>query len=274
MPNVGRQAKGKHTQSVVFEKAAGWTEAASRAWCKDHGYFTDGHDESNTQHRWRQYDDNKKQFRYRADIIEKKDGKTSIMLILGFPMGSTAKSEQEEENMSFATEFNELKAAKVTMEAEIASLKSEKTTLAAQLTEANTALAAAKDVIASREKAMEDMRAKADADATAAKTALDEATAKANEAQEKQKATFEAASKEIADLKSKLALPQYQDANAAGMPVGAVSGDNGKDVPAADMYARYLACAMGEERTRFWTANETAIRAAMRERAKAEVAKV
>lgn len=128
MPNVGRKGKGNHTQSVVFNKKAGWTEAKSKAWtpldlpaevlmtlplitandtlailkdqknlkdfeslidfCKANGYKTDGHDENTTQHRWRQVDPENGKFRYRTKIIETKKGTWSIMLVLGFPKRS------------------------------------------------------------------------------------------------------------------------------------------------------------------------------------------
>jgi hypothetical protein len=43
MPNVNRRAPNKtHTQSVVFEKSAGWTKERARKWVSDHGYYTDG----------------------------------------------------------------------------------------------------------------------------------------------------------------------------------------------------------------------------------------
>lgn len=93
MPTVGRKAPNKsHTQVVVFEKSAGWTEETSRAWCKKRNYFTDGHDENERQHRWRQYDPEESRFRYRAKIIEKKNGRTSVFVILGFPKSSDASS--------------------------------------------------------------------------------------------------------------------------------------------------------------------------------------
>lgn len=96
MPAVGRKASGNHTQSVVFFKAAGWTEANSRAWCKSHGYRTDGHDENETQHRWRQYDMDPNQFRYRNEVIAKKGSQNSIMLVLGYPAGSQSAPENGE----------------------------------------------------------------------------------------------------------------------------------------------------------------------------------
>lgn len=84
MPEVGRQAPNKqHTQSVVFEKDADWTEASSRKWCEDHDYYTDGFDETDTQYRWRQYDPDADKFNYRNQEIEK----DSISLVLGIPKG-------------------------------------------------------------------------------------------------------------------------------------------------------------------------------------------
>jgi hypothetical protein len=88
MPDVGRKGKGEHTQSVLFWKAAGWTKERSRAWCKEHGYHTDGLDETEEQYRWRQVDPESGKFRYRTTIIKRKDGKPSIALLSGFPKGS------------------------------------------------------------------------------------------------------------------------------------------------------------------------------------------
>ncbi len=85
MPDVGRKApEGKqHTQSVLFEKSADWTEASSRTWCEEHDYYTDGLDETETQFRWRQYDPDDGKFDYRNNEIEK----DSITLVLGIPKG-------------------------------------------------------------------------------------------------------------------------------------------------------------------------------------------
>lgn len=89
MPDVGRKGSGKHTQSVVFYKAAGWTEASSRVWCKAHDYKTDGLDETDNLYRWRQVDPESSKFRYRNDVIEKKGEDPSIMFVLGFPHGTS-----------------------------------------------------------------------------------------------------------------------------------------------------------------------------------------
>ena len=88
MPTVNRKATDDdHTQSVIFEKSAGWNEADARQWCKDHDYYTDGLDENEGQYRWRQYDPEPDKFRYRNQVIEEKDGKASIILILGYRKG-------------------------------------------------------------------------------------------------------------------------------------------------------------------------------------------
>lgn len=82
MPNVNRSAPNEnHVQSVLFYKIAGWTVASSRKWVTDHDYFTDGLDETETQFRWRQYDQDKNKFNYRSQVIKP----NSIALILGFP---------------------------------------------------------------------------------------------------------------------------------------------------------------------------------------------
>ncbi len=86
MPNVGRSAPNKsHTQSVLFSKDTGWSKAGSKKWVKDHDNFTDGYEETDSLHRWRQYDPNGEKFRYRNKVVEKRDEKTSITLVLGFP---------------------------------------------------------------------------------------------------------------------------------------------------------------------------------------------
>ncbi len=85
MPSVGRSAPDKsHTQSVCFYKDAGWTEASSRTWVKDHDYYTDGLDETDLLIRWRQYDPDDQKFRYWNQVIEP----DSIFLVIGFPKGS------------------------------------------------------------------------------------------------------------------------------------------------------------------------------------------
>jgi ATP-dependent Clp protease protease subunit len=83
MPDVGRKAETgeEHTQSVVFEKEAGWTKASSRKWVKEHDYYDDGLDETETQWRWRQYDPDDSEFDYRTEVIVK----DSVSLILGIP---------------------------------------------------------------------------------------------------------------------------------------------------------------------------------------------
>lgn len=81
MPDVGRTAPEKtHTQSVVFWKDANWTEATSRTWVENHGYYTDGLDETDTQYRWRQYDPDSEKFDYRNQEIQP----NSISLVIGF----------------------------------------------------------------------------------------------------------------------------------------------------------------------------------------------
>lgn len=84
MPNVGRQGRGNHTQSVVFDKAQDWTKAKSGAWLDEHGYFTDGYDETETAHRWRQVDPDGRKFRYRTKALG-----SGISLVLGFPGGKS-----------------------------------------------------------------------------------------------------------------------------------------------------------------------------------------
>jgi HK97 family phage prohead protease len=81
MPNVGRKAPDKeHTQSVCFYKEK-WTKESSKKWCKDHDYYVDGLDETDTLYRYRQYDPDDNKFRYRNQVIEK----DSIFLVIGYP---------------------------------------------------------------------------------------------------------------------------------------------------------------------------------------------
>lgn len=99
MPKVNRKAPDEeHTQSVVFEKSAGWTEASSRKWCEEHDYFTDGLDESDKQYRWRQYDPDYEAFIYRKKEIEP----NSITLVLGIPKRDAAEFQQKEMVMRYS----------------------------------------------------------------------------------------------------------------------------------------------------------------------------
>lgn len=99
MPKVNRKAPDEeHTQSVVFEKSAGWTEASSRKWCEEHDYFTDGLDETDKQYRWRQYDPDYEAFIYRKKEIEP----NSITLVLGIPKRDAAEFQQKEMVMRYS----------------------------------------------------------------------------------------------------------------------------------------------------------------------------
>lgn len=83
MPNVGRKGSGKHTQSVLFIKTAEWTKETSRSWLVEHKYKTDGHEETDTHHRWRQFDPEAEKFRYRNQSLE-----GGITLVLAFPQSA------------------------------------------------------------------------------------------------------------------------------------------------------------------------------------------
>ncbi len=99
MPKVNRSAPNEeHTQSVVFEKSAGWTEASSKKWCEEHDYFTDGMDETDTQFRYRQYDPDYDAFIYRNKEIEP----NSITLVLGIPKKDAAVYQQKEMVMRYS----------------------------------------------------------------------------------------------------------------------------------------------------------------------------
>jgi hypothetical protein len=83
MPNVGRKPPDKaHEQSIVFEKDE-WKEPAARAWCKSHGYYTDGMDEMENTYRFRQFDPDAGKFNYRNKAVGK-----GITFVLAFPKGA------------------------------------------------------------------------------------------------------------------------------------------------------------------------------------------
>ncbi len=99
MPKVNRKAPDEeHTQSVVFEKSAGWTAESSRKWCEEHNYFTDGMDETDKQYRYRQYDPDYEAFIYRNKPIEP----DSITLVLGIPKKDAAEHQQKETAMRYS----------------------------------------------------------------------------------------------------------------------------------------------------------------------------
>ena len=78
-PATGRKAPDQtHAQSIVFDKDK-FTKDQAEAWLKDHERDVDGYDETDTQHRWRQYDPDGERFRYRT--VEVADG---LYLITGF----------------------------------------------------------------------------------------------------------------------------------------------------------------------------------------------
>jgi ATP-dependent protease ClpP protease subunit len=99
MPDVGRKApKGKtHKQSIRFD-ADKWTKAKSKKWVKDHDGYTDGYeyfvskDKKSKEHRWRQYDPDKKNFHYRKYDKDLPDG---CYFIMGYPG-----AEKEDRKMS------------------------------------------------------------------------------------------------------------------------------------------------------------------------------
>ena len=79
MPIVRRTAPDQqHTQAVIMAKGK-FTEAQCREWLKEHDYYVDGYDESESYHRWRQYDPDSDKFEYRTKEIDE-----GIKLIIGF----------------------------------------------------------------------------------------------------------------------------------------------------------------------------------------------
>ena len=84
MPDVGRTAPyEKHDQSLQFKKSS-WTKESSRKWLQDNDYFTDGYDEGETIHRWRQYNPESDRFKYRMRNVDE-DG---VKAVFGIPKGA------------------------------------------------------------------------------------------------------------------------------------------------------------------------------------------
>ena len=85
MPNVSRKAPDKtHIQSVRFDKSD-WTLEEAKKYCKDHGWFVDGVDESSpNQIRFRQYQPDDKKFTYR---FFNKGLKKGVSFIMGYLKG-------------------------------------------------------------------------------------------------------------------------------------------------------------------------------------------
>jgi hypothetical protein len=109
MPDVGRKPPDEnHTQSVLFFKDADWTKASSKKWCKDHDYYTDGLDETDKLFRWRQYDPDDDKYRYRQKVIEKKNGESSIALVLAFKKGNQMITKLDTLVSSFVTSLRGL----------------------------------------------------------------------------------------------------------------------------------------------------------------------
>lgn len=64
MPTIGRtSSKNTYVQSVRFKKD-NWTISEAKKWCKDHDYFVDGFDNSETEYRFRQYDPDDSKYSY------------------------------------------------------------------------------------------------------------------------------------------------------------------------------------------------------------------
>lgn len=86
MPKVGRKYTGNNSsyvQSIRFD-CDQWTEAEARKWCESnkvdgHDVFTDGLDTTDNEYRFRQYDPNDAEFRYRSGRVVK-----GMYMIFGF----------------------------------------------------------------------------------------------------------------------------------------------------------------------------------------------
>lgn len=87
MPTVNRQAPDKtHTQSMRFRKPQ-WTKDESKKWVVEHDGFIDGYDETENEHRWRQYDPDYEKFDYRTLENNLPAG---VYFITGYKKGSRA----------------------------------------------------------------------------------------------------------------------------------------------------------------------------------------
>lgn len=80
MPNVHRKYQGNTTtyvQSVRFKKE-NFTKDEAHKWCKDHGYYVDGLDETDNEYWFRQYDPDNEKWKYLVKDID-----TGLYFILG-----------------------------------------------------------------------------------------------------------------------------------------------------------------------------------------------
>ena len=85
--HVDRYGEGDHVQSVLFNKQVGWTKKKAVAWLKRHDHYTDGLDETTNYLRYRQVEPEEDKFRYRNEVIERKKGENSIILVNAYPKG-------------------------------------------------------------------------------------------------------------------------------------------------------------------------------------------
>jgi hypothetical protein len=249
MPDVGRKAEGEHTQSVLFAKAAGWTKASSRRWCKDHDYYTDGYDETGESIRWRQYDPDSEKFRYRSKVVEENNGKPSVTLVLGFPAAAAAQEEGEHE-MSLGKEIARAEAKIKELDARLAEDDAAKTALQSEIGALKSAAeaAAAESTRALAAATAEIERLKADG---AAQVAAAAESMKAKEAELAQaRADLEKAQADIAEAKQRLENPAFQAAAAAGEtePVKTSGAEEAK----TGLWAKYYEITDPAERSRFY----------------------
>ena len=95
MPDVNRTApEGKtHTQSMRFADDK-WTKEKSQNWVKEHDGYTDGYEESENEHRWRQYNPDAGKFHYRSFD---KGLPAGVHFIVGYP-GAEAAQKKEKYN--------------------------------------------------------------------------------------------------------------------------------------------------------------------------------
>jgi hypothetical protein len=283
MPKVNRKGKGKHTQSVLFYKAAGWTKASSRKWLKEHKdsdtgkpYYTDGYDESATLHRWRQVDPEDNKFRYRPTVIEKKQGKPSISLLRGFPKGSrpdgltwsdameeaareaneqstTDGNSMQEENMSIADELKAITKQLAERDGKIVELQ-------AEIDQGKEKLSGLQTTIDDHLASIETMKTE---HATAIKAKDDEiATGKASIAELEGQVT--GLENDLKKAKGALVNPAVADAGTTGEKEPAGDGGDGEGKGAGEHYAEFKRlrnAGKAEEATRYWEANREAIAA-------------
>lgn len=291
MPRVGRKGSGDHEQSVVFAKAAGWTKASSKKWIIDHKRKADGYDENETQHRWRQVDPEPAKFRYRNNVIKRKDGKPSITQILGFLKGSKAlaafdrlklekgdlmeeevhkvmNEKKEDRKMGMAKEMEKLRARVDQLAVELVAKNDLLEKVQAELATSQEALATLQKETAEKDKRVLETHEEATAKIAELEAKITEQT-KIVEGLQEIEAERDAAKAETEKIKAALANPALVDAAMLGtddeIPDGGQAADEdlntGSKTPKYDEYMKLANDPV--KQSEFWAANEEAIKKEM-----------